>query len=63
MTIEWAAQLGLSKSPNGLNPCSNGMTIEYSTRYRWRCHFGILNPCSNGMTIEFAEAKAGVGLQ
>ena len=35
-----------------LNPCSNGMTIEYEVIYNVLLNDG-LNPCSNGMTIEF----------
>ncbi len=34
-----------------LNPCSNGMTIEYFSKING-CVGISLNPCSNGMTIE-----------
>ena len=37
----------------GLNPCSNGMTIEFEVGAAAYEHNKSLNPCSNGMTIEF----------
>ncbi len=40
-----------------LNPCSNGMTIEFIVNLiEKNCQKG-LNPCSNGMTIESWTAK------
>ena len=45
--------LHILKEIKGLNPCSNGMTIELSRAWLpCKCLIS-LNPCSNGMTIEY----------
>ena len=38
-----------------LNPCCNGMTIEFSDDDLKMMHAIRLNPCCNGMTIEFCN--------
>ena len=43
-----------------LNPCSNGMTIEYEVSPASQWYILCLNPCSNGMTIESVNANDSV---
>ena len=38
---------------NGLNPCCNGMTIEFGSINPRMQPRSRLNPCCNGMTIEY----------
>ena len=53
-------KIELNKSSNGevltrLNPCSNGMKIEFirlDSAFVFNCS---LNPCCNGMKIEYVE--------
>ena len=52
MTIEFLSDRNHASFID-LNPCSNGMTIEFlHGENKSRCNAG-LNPCSNGITIEF----------
>ena len=43
-----------SRTLCGLNPCSNGMKIEYGIWWSVGTCLSCLNPCSNGMKIECA---------
>ena len=40
-----------------LNPCSNGMKIEFVQRLITARMLLCLNPCSNGMKIEYIDIK------
>ena len=51
MTIELRVKVLKPRRIECLNPCSNGMTIEFQVEHSCRGGY-CLNPCSNGMTIE-----------
>ena len=52
MKIEWQMPTVL-KSFSCLNPCSNGMKIEFSLPMVMVGGHRCLNPCCNGMKIEY----------
>ena len=52
MTIEFEKVITNTDTIKGLNPCSNGMKIEYSGLAAG-CSRMCLNPCCNGMKIEY----------
>ena len=51
MTIECEKRSGFLNLES-LNPCYNGMTIEFGARRQGQDKGMGLNPCYNGMTIE-----------
>ena len=53
MTIEFFDYIEKGWDPLSLNPCYNGMTIEWIKK-QVVLFVKSLNPCYNGMTIEYS---------
>ena len=51
----------VATASEGLNPCSNGMKIEFIPLLTPITVIRSLNPCSNGMKIEYIKNSTAPG--